>query len=438
MSDGETGVSLGRPWWLDRAETRAVMAALEAEGGPDCARFVGGCVRNAVMGLTPSQADLASDLEMEGDDRDPETVWPEGLDIDIATRLTPDRVVEALKAAGLKSVPTGLSHGTVTAIANRRPFEVTTLRRDVATDGRHAEVEFTDDWAEDAARRDFHMNALYADSEGRVFDPTGQGLADAKAGRVAFVGDARQRIREDYLRILRFFRFFAWYGRGEPDAVGLAACSALKAGIAGLSAERVQAELLKLLAAPQPRPAVNRMEKSGVLSQVLPEAAETKTFHRLAELSHDPVQLLSALLPDDGEVVRSAANRLRLSNAIKDRLVRTTADSPPARPSISLDMDEREARAVIYRLGWQTFHDRLMRAWAAEPWREEDADRLMALEDWEVPALPVGGKQIAAMGVEPGPRTGRILAAFEDQWVEADFPEDGHEARLKTVVEAGS
>ncbi len=436
MSNGETGASIGRPWWLDRPETRAVMAALEADGGSDCARFVGGCVRNAVMGLTPSQADLAFDLALDGDERDPETVWPEGLDIDIATRLTPDRVLEALKAAGLKSVPTGLSHGTVTAIANRRPFEVTTLRRDVASDGRHAEVEFTDDWAEDAARRDFHMNAVYADGEGRVFDPTGQGLADAKAGRVAFVGEPAQRIREDYLRILRFFRFFAWYGRGEPDAAGLSACSALKAGIAELSAERVQAELLKLLAAPQPRPAVNRMEKSGVLDQVLPEATDTKAFHRLAELSHDPVQLLSALLPDDGEVVRAAANRLRLSNAIKDRLVRTTADSPPARPSISLDMDEREARAVIYRLGWQTFHDRLMRAWAAEPWREEDADRLMALEDWEVPALPVGGKQIAALGVEPGPRTGRILAAFEDQWVEADFPEHGHEARLKAVAEA--
>ncbi|RYG09534.1 MAG: CCA tRNA nucleotidyltransferase, partial [Caulobacteraceae bacterium] len=181
--------------WLTDPATRAVMGALEAAGGPDCARFVGGCVRNALMGYPID-------------------------DIDIATTLRPEETDRAIRAAGLKAVPTGIAHGTVTAVAQRRPFEITTLRRDVETDGRKATVAFTDDWAEDASRRDFRLNALYADASGQVFDPTGAGVADAAGGRIVFVGDPRTRIREDYLRILRFFRFFAWYGRGEMDRAG--------------------------------------------------------------------------------------------------------------------------------------------------------------------------------------------------------------------------
>ena len=194
---GETNIGV-KPW-MKAAETRAVMAALEVAGGADCARFVGGCVRNAVIGRPVA-------------------------DIDIATTLTPDRVTAALKAAGLKAVPTGVEFGTVTAVSGGKPFEITTLRRDVETDGRHAVVAYTDDWAQDAARRDFRLNALYADAEGRLFDPTGEGEADARAGRIVFVGDPETRIREDGLRILRFFRFLAWYGQGEPDADALAAC----------------------------------------------------------------------------------------------------------------------------------------------------------------------------------------------------------------------
>lgn len=414
--------SIAGSWWLTRPETVAVMDALEAEGGPGCARFVGGCVRNAVMGRTEEPSE--------------EAPWP--TDIDIATTLTPDRTVSALERAGLKAVPTGLKHGTVTGVSGKRPFEITTLRRDVETDGRHAEVAFTESWAEDAARRDFRLNALYADRSGAVFDPTGEGLADARAGRVVFVGDPAARIAEDYLRILRFFRFFAWYGRGEPDAEGLAACARLKAGMAQLSAERVQAELMKLLAAPTPRPALNRMEKAGVLAQVLPEATDTSLFHKLATLSDDPVQLLASLLPPEAAVAREAAGRLRLPNAVRDRLIGAALDGPPVTPPVGLDMTEREARAAIYRIGWQAFRDRLTLDWAREPWREEDFDRLFALEDWTPPRLPVGGREVEALGVAAGPRTGEILKAFEAGWIADDFPDDGHDARLKALVEGAA
>jgi hypothetical protein len=209
--------SIGVQPWMRAHETTAVLAALEAAGGAGSARFVGGCVRNAIRGEPVA-------------------------DVDIATTLTPERVSKALNDAGLKAVPTGFEHGTITAVVGGKPFEVTTLRRDVETDGRHAVVAFTTDWAEDAARRDFRLNAIYADAAGRLYDPTGEGVADARAGRVVFVGDAGTRIREDALRILRFFRFYAWYGREAPDATGLAACAAMKDLIGGLSAERVAQE----------------------------------------------------------------------------------------------------------------------------------------------------------------------------------------------------
>ena len=202
--------SIGVRPWMTAPATRAVLDALTAAGGPEAARFVGGCVRDTLSG------------------------HPVG-DIDIATALTPDQVIAALKAAGLKAVPTGVDHGTVTAVSQGKPFEVTTLRRDVETDGRRAVVAFTDDWAEDAQRRDFRLNALYADAEGRLFDPTGEGVADAKAGRIVFIGDAETRIREDALRILRFFRFQAWFGKGEPDGPSLAACERLKAVAQGMA-----------------------------------------------------------------------------------------------------------------------------------------------------------------------------------------------------------
>ena len=270
--------SIGQRPWMTAAAP--VMDALEAAGGGDCARYVGGCVRNTLLGKPVS-------------------------DIDIATRLTPEAVIVALKAAGLKAVPTGVEHGTVTAISDSKPYEITTLRRDVATDGRRAVVAFTDDWGEDAQRRDFTLNALYAQRDGNLFDPTGQGIADCRAGRIVFVGEAEARVREDYLRILRFFRFFAWNGAGPADAAALAACERLKGELKSLSAERVSKELLKLLAANDPRQAVGLMMRSGVLGEVLPAPIDVARFEGLVGIEDeilfetDAVLRLAALLPDD-------------------------------------------------------------------------------------------------------------------------------------------
>ncbi|WP_278070809.1 CCA tRNA nucleotidyltransferase [Brevundimonas sanguinis] len=389
--------------WLTASATQAVMAALAAAGGADCARFVGGCVRNAVLGAPID-------------------------DVDIATVLTPEAVVRALKAAGLKSVPTGMEHGTVTAISERQPFEITTLRRDVSTDGRRATVAFTDDWAEDAARRDFRLNALYADSDGVILDPTGAGYDDALAGRIVFVGQPEQRIEEDYLRILRFYRFFAWYGRGAPDAAAVAACAALAEGVERLSAERVSKEVLKLLAAPDPRPAVRLMQDAGVLGRILPQPEGLTLFEAMVGVSPDPVLRLSALLPADVEAVRASANRLRLSNAQKDRLIAAV------RAPLDPDMNDAQARAVIWREGRQAFEDRVRRAWAAGGEAAKMQAFLALAADWTPPKLPVGGRDLARMGLKPGPETGRVLKAFEDGWIADDFPDHGHEDRLKALI----
>ncbi|MEN5177911.1 CCA tRNA nucleotidyltransferase [Brevundimonas diminuta] len=389
--------------WLTASATQAVMAALAAAGGTDCARFVGGCVRNAVLGAPID-------------------------DVDIATVLTPEAVVRALKAAGLKSVPTGMEHGTVTAISERQPFEITTLRRDVSTDGRRATVAFTDDWAEDAARRDFRLNALYADADGLILDPTGAGYEDALAGRIVFVGEPEQRIREDYLRILRFYRFFAWYGRGAPDAAAVEASAALAEGVERLSAERVSKELLKLLAAPDPRAAVRLMDQAGVLGRVMPQPKSLTLFEAMVGVSTDPVLRLSALLPEDAEAVRAAALRLRLSNAQRDRLAEAVGEQ------IDPAMSEAEARAAVWRTGRQAVEDRLYRAWAAGA-DAGTVQRLLALAaNWSPPKLPVGGKDLARLGLQPGPQTGRLLKAFEESWIADDFPDNGHEARLKALM----
>jgi poly(A) polymerase len=390
--------------WLNDPRTVAVMDALETEGGPGCARFVGGSVRNALIGKPV-------------------------LDIDIATRLTPDRVIAAAKAAGLKPVPTGVEHGTVTVVSSKRPYEVTTLRRDVESDGRRAVVAFTDDWAEDAARRDFRLNALYADRTGVVFDPTGQGVADAEAGRIVFVGEAETRIREDALRILRFFRFQAHFGRGAPDAEGLAACTRLSALVEGLSAERVSTELLKLLAADDPRPAVRAMAEAGVLARVLPGHVELSLFETMVAVSSDPALRLSALLPADAEAVREAASRLRVSNALRDRLVAAVDDGTVEAISTAV-----QARAAVYRLGGGVVLDRLARRQAAGTDPETLAQVRAVATDWTPPRLPVGGREIAALGIAPGPETGRLLKAFEAAWIAADFPTSGHAQRLARLA----
>jgi poly(A) polymerase len=384
---------------MSAASTRAVFEALEAKGGPGCARFVGGCVRNTLV-CRPID------------------------DIDIATVLEPETVMQALKASGLKTVPTGVEHGTVTAVSGGRPYEVTTLRRDVETDGRRAVVAYTTDWAEDAARRDFRLNALYMDEQGRLYDPTGAGVDDALSGRIVFVGDPEIRIREDYLRILRFFRFRAWFGQGEPDAEGLTACAALKAGLQRLSAERVSKELLKLLAADDPRRAVEEMDGAGVLREILPEALPLGRFLSLVEIERaqarggDAELRLAALLPANPDIARAMAERLRLSNAQRDRLGEAVAPDP----EIAGAMTPAAARRRLYVLGPRTFTDRLMLRWAEAG---GDAGAWLALRDlalhWTRPKFPLTGHDAAAAGLEPGPEVGAALRRTEAWWIDRDF-----------------
>ncbi|HWA90430.1 MAG TPA: CCA tRNA nucleotidyltransferase [Rhizomicrobium sp.] len=395
-------MKLERQAWMRAPETLAVMAALGE------ARFVGGCVRNALLGE------------------------PVG-DIDIATPLPPDEVTRRLQAAGFKAVPTGIAHGTVTAVANGKPFEVTTLRRDVETDGRHAVVAFTGDWAEDARRRDFTMNALYADADGEVLDSVG-GVDDLKAGRVRFVGDAVTRIREDYLRILRLFRFHAWYGRGEMNGDALRAAASEKAGIAGLSAERIQKEMLRLLEAPDPMPSLRAMAATGVLQAVLPGELDLARLERLVAIDTD-----NFFAPD--AVLRLAAlgggQTLKLSNAQKDRL----DDLADADEKIVSYLSIKEVRRLLYKLGPSRFKDRVFLKWAEDPkpsngvqWRA-----LLALaESWARPRFPLTGSNVMAAGVPEGPLVGRVLGEVEDWWIDSDFTDDAFSLaeRLKAVVQA--
>jgi poly(A) polymerase len=409
--------TIGQPGWMKLPRTRAVIAALEAAGGAGCARFVGGCVRNTLTGHPIA-------------------------DIDIATLLTPPQVIAALKAAGLKAVPTGVEHGTVTAVSGGQPYEVTTLRRDVETDGRRAVVAFTTDWTEDAQRRDFRLNSLYADAEGQIFDPTGQGVADAKAGRIVFVGDADTRILEDGLRILRFFRFHAHYGKGEPDPTALAACERLRDRLTALSAERVSAELLKLLAADDPRPAARLMAQTGVLPIILPQAQGLARFEALVAIETeqlftcDPLLRLAALLPDDPAVGAATAAALRLSNAQRERLTAALGTEP----RIVSWLSPRETRRAVYRLGAAAFTDRVMLAWSAST-RPAATTQWRALipmgSSWPRPTLPLTGEEIMAAGVPKGPLVGQVMREVEDWWIDQDFLDDKLSVveRLKAVAQ---
>jgi poly(A) polymerase len=401
-----------REAWMTAQKTRAVLEAL----GPD-ARFVGGAVRNALLKREVS-------------------------DIDIATPLTPDEVTKRLTAAGLGAVPTGFEHGTVTAISSGTPFEVTTLRRDVSTDGRRAVVAFTTDWKEDAQRRDFTMNALYATADGEVIDLVG-GIADLQAGRVRFVGDATTRIREDYLRILRLFRFHAWYGTGDIDSAALRAVAAEKAGLAQLSGERVAKELLRLLGADDPAPVLRTMAAAGILSELLPGALSIARLEHLAAIdagaffTPDPVLRLAALLPNDVAVAKSVAAKLRLSNAHAARL----EDLAGAKEKIVSYLSIKEVRKLLYRIGIGPFRDRVFLKWAEDPKESNAINWRMLLEvasTWPRPAFPLTGRDVMLAGVPEGPLVGRILAEVEDWWIDADFIEDEFSLaeRLKAVVQA--
>lgn len=364
--------------WLERAGLAALVAAL----GHGNARYVGGAVRDTLLGQAVK-------------------------DIDVATPLLPDEVMERLGAAAIRTVPTGIEHGTVTAILPEGPVEITTLRRDVTTDGRRATVAFSDDWREDAARRDFTINALYVDPASREIADFFGGREDLAARRVRFIGDSRQRIREDHLRILRYFRFQARFGSYPPDEDSENACRELAATLMGLSRERIGMEMMNLLALSDPAPTVKRMAELGVLAVVLPEAVPEELAalvgHEAREgHAPDALRRLAALLPADAALVAQIASRFRLSGAQRKRLV-----CAAGREGASAD-----PRGLAYRLGHEEALDRLLIA---------GADTSL-LTGWQSPQLPLKGGEIVARGIAAGPEVARILQAVEARWIEEQFP----------------
>jgi poly(A) polymerase len=399
--------------WMVAAETLTVIQALTKEGAE--ARFVGGCVRDAMLGRPVK-------------------------DIDIATPLVPEEATRLLAAAGLKVVPTGIAHGTVTAVSAHRPYEITTLRRDIETDGRHAKVAFTDDWQADAARRDFTMNALSCRPTGELFDYFG-GLKDLRQGRVRFVGEPQERIREDVLRLLRFYRFVAHYGRGAPDAAARTACKAMADQLPTLSAERLRDETLKLLRAPSPHDVLVLMHNDKVLAAYLPEATDIQRLSRLVTIERrwgervrmgDAVRRLAILIRDPAKAGEVGA-RLRFSNKDRERLEALRAPTPFTPP-----LEERSIRRECYRLGPELLIDRALLYWSADGNPDNAAlERMLdAAESWDAPSLPVKGEDVLALGVPTGEAVGSTLRQIEEWWIGEDFKPGRDEAlaRLKQVV----
>ncbi|TPK71440.1 CCA tRNA nucleotidyltransferase [Mesorhizobium sp. B2-4-15] len=400
----------GRADWLGDKHLQRLLGVL-AEGGEE-ARVAGGAVRNTLMGQAVA-------------------------DIDIATTCLPQETVRRAEAEGFKTVPTGIEHGTITVIAGGKPYEITTLRADIETDGRRARVSFGRDWRLDAERRDFTINALYAEADGTVVDLVG-GVADIEARRLRFIGDPEARIREDYLRILRFFRFFAWYGEGRPDAEGLKACARLKDGLAQLSAERIWSELKKLLSAPDPSRALLWMRQASVLTAALPESEKwgIDAIHGLTKAEKDlgwatdPMLRLEAIVPPDATRMKTLAERLRLSTGEADRLRHWAVAT-----AVASRTTEGELAKRLYRGDRQGFVDRLRLALASVRMRAaEDNDalleaggfsRLLAFAlKWEKPLFPLKGADLTALGATPGPKLGEILKNLEAEWIEAGFALD--------------
>ncbi len=398
-SRAEAPPSLKDAEWLKRRETGRVFAALSGTGIET--RAVGGAVRDALLGLPVT-------------------------DIDFATTAVPDKVMARARKAGLKAIPTGIAHGTVTVVAEGAPFEVTTLRRDVETYGRHAKVVFTEDWAEDARRRDFTLNALYAGQDGTLYDPLG-GYADLVAGHVRFIGDAKARIAEDYLRILRFFRFNAYYGKGPLDAVGLSACVKQRDGLRLLSAERVCAELKRVLVAPQALAAIDALFDYGLLTDILGSAPRLRRFAHLIAIetscscAPNAVLRLAALAVFVAEDASRLAARFKLSNA-EQAVLALGADEAldPALP------EESAAKRLLYRLGPDKFSLQVLLTWATRGAAADDTEwrRAFALpERWEAPSFPVRGPDLAPFKLE-GPALGEMLRVLEQHWIDSGFSAD--------------
>lgn len=400
---------LGNAPWLQSGPAARVLALLNQDGTE--ARVVGGAVRNALLGLAVGE-------------------------IDIATTALPDEVIRRARRAGVKSVPTGVEHGTVTLVVEAVPFEVTTLREDIETFGRKAKVAFGRDWARDAERRDFTINGLSVDAEGIVHDHVG-GLADITARRVRFIGDPDRRIAEDYLRILRFFRIHAAYGEGEPDRAGYLACIAGRAGLATLSAERMRMEVLKLMVAKGAAVATQAMADGGLLEAIFGGVTYGGPFAAMAAIEHalglepNAMRRLGALAVAITEDARRLAMRLRLSNNEAKAL-----DSMGHRWWRLAGMDEARARRLLYRLGVDRYRDRLMLAWAragGDPgstfWRG-----LAALpEHWTAPKFPLKAADFVERGIAEGPALGHVITLAEDAWLAAGFPLD--EASLKAIAD---
>jgi poly(A) polymerase len=393
-----SAATLGDSPWLTTGAAARVLGLLN--GGGEEARAVGGAVRNALMKL------------------------PVG-EIDIATTAVPDEVVRRAKGAGIKSVPTGIDHGTVTLVVDGQPFEVTTLRQDTETFGRHARVAFGRDWIGDANRRDFTINALSAGPDGVVHDYVG-GCADIAAGRVRFIGEAGKRIEEDYLRILRFFRMHAAFGAGEIDRAGYLACIGGRAGLATLSAERMRMEMLKLLVADGAAGAIEAMADSGLLQAIVGGVTYAGAFaamiaaERALGLKPEAMRRLAALGVAVTEDAKRIATRLRLSNAEARAL-----DSMGHRWWRLAGMDEARARRRLYRLGEAAYRDRLLLAWArtgGDGGRWTELARLP--ERWTAPKFPLKAADFTTRGVAEGPALGQALALAEDAWLAADFPLD--------------
>lgn len=411
----------GKADWLGEKHLQRLLAAL-ADGGEE-ARVAGGAVRNALIGQPVA-------------------------DVDIATTTVPDETIRRAEAAGFKAVPTGIEHGTITIVAGGKPFEVTTLRADIETDGRRAKVSFGRDWKADAERRDFTINALYAEADGTIVDLVG-GVADIEARRLRFIGDPEARIREDYLRILRFFRFFAWYGDGRPDAEGLKACARLKEGLGQLSVERVWSELKKLLSAPDPSRALLWMRQASVLTSVLPETEKwgIDAIHALTRAEKDlgwtpdPLLRLEAIVPPDAARLKTLAERLRFSVSDASRL-RRWALTAPVEPKTT----EAELAKRLYRGDHQGLVDRLRLSLASARGRAvEDNDalleaggfsRLLAFAGkWKKPDFPLKGADLTTLGASPGPKLGATLKNLENEWVESGFALD-RGALLERAAEA--
>ncbi len=391
-------LDLKKQGWINSDAANKIFAALPENS----TRFVGGCVRNALLGV-------------------------EVADYDLATTILPKQVIILAKKAGIAVHATGLEHGTLTLVSDNQVFEITTLRKDISTDGRRATVEFSEDWLEDAKRRDFTVNALYCDEYGKVYDPLGEGLADIKAKRLRFVGNPKARIKEDYLRILRYFRLQSWYFEGEKmDTQALKACRAHKYGLETLSSERVWAETKKLLSAKKPFRTVNTMLVGGILEIIMPEASNAQGLQLLCKLEEkqglqpDPYLRIMAMSARDEIATTRFCKRMKMSNKEKTRLMKWAGDQTELRH----DMEENELKIAIYKAGKQVIMDRaIIRAAGAGGCaiRNKWLDIYKLARDWKKPEFPVTGNDLINAGFASGKDLGNSLKALEALWVRSGF-----------------